>query len=239
MNVNMDNQEICPSKMCNSQNRSGGCLLCDDDICLTCSPGYALFKGKCIQCDEDETCPFNNTDEVDCEGDDVSSCGGGDYTCERHVCVSGECKSGILGPDVECRLGGIGCRGCKCKKGWYPNNSDDCVSKCGDGNLTSDEECETGEGCDKCKCVSGWVSQGGLQCKPKCGDGIVVGNEECDGGDGCSGACKCVPGWYPNSDGNNSCHNICGDGISVGDEECDRGSGCGDDCQCLSGWYSE
>ena len=238
VNVNKDNQSNCPSNVCDPQHRSVGCLLCDGDVCLTCSLGYVFFKGECVKCDEGETCPFNNTVEADCDGDDISLCGEGDYSCEKHACVSESCKAGIIGGDVECRLGGTGCKGCKCKKGWYPNKSDDCVSVCGDGNWTEDEECDTGDGCVGCKCGNGWVSVGGGVCAPICGDGVIEGNEECEiGGDGCGGVCTCLPGWHPNGGGNNSCHSECGDGVATMDEECDGSWGCENTtCNCSSGW---
>ena len=125
--------------------------------------------------------------------------------------------------------------------GWYSNMSKDCQSKCGDGNMTSDKECDDGgDGCSSdCRCSDGWETQHMISCKPYCGDNKVVGDEECDGGSGCTEQCRCGVGWYPKQ-GDVSCHPYCGDGHILGDEECERGGiGCSDNCKCVKGWYSD
>ena len=176
-----------------------------------------------------EVCPFNNTDEVYCldNNPNLSLCDEsyGATTCIDHYCVSENClHGGFSSGGKECDLGGVGCRGCRCMKGWYTNMSGDCHSKCGDGNMTSDKECDKGgDGCNSgCRCESGWDTQHTISCNPHCGDHRIVGNEECDGGTGCTDQCRCGVGWYPKQ-GDVSCYHYCGDGHVAGDEECERG----------------
>jgi len=117
-----------------------------------------------------EDCPFNNSDEVYCiDNNDLTHClDNNTLNCSDHVCVDFNCGDGNITGNEECEIGGMGCRGCVCMKGWYSNHSNDCFSQCGDGNLTSDEECEVGdEGCDdNCTCGDGWVKGGidGIRC---------------------------------------------------------------------------
>ena len=233
--------------MC-SDARKDGCFLCAKDAhggheetCLSCLKGYVLFKNMCVKCDKDMSCPFNNTATVKCSGDDVEQCSEGTKKCVEKECSLMTCGNMKLEDGEECEVGGAGCRGCKCTRGWYSNSTLDCVSRCGDEIVTKDEECEKGgEGCDdsECKCKAGWTTQGEVSCIPLCGDGIITGNEECErGGEGCTGSCKCDVGWITKGEFN--CTSFCGDGIQVGREECDSGSGCLDSCECARGWYPQ
>ena len=148
-----------------------------------------------------EKCPFNNSAEVYCvDDDDLTHCDvPNSVNCSDHICVDWDCVYGDFASTTkECDLGGAGCRGCVCMKGWYSNHSHDCESHCGDGNLTSDKECDGGgDGCDNetCHCLEWWKGVGAVSCDGVCGDGHVVGKEECDGGDGCGeGNCRCGSG---------------------------------------------
>jgi cysteine-rich repeat protein len=127
------------------------------------------------------------------------------------------------------------------------------VSKCGNGVVDPDEECDDGntrsnDGCSSsCKIDCYW-----MDCWPNprpvrvCGNGVVDPGEECDDGnlvrgDGCSPACTVelgfhcpLPGW--------PCVSICGDLLTVGGETCDDGNttsgdGCSSVCQVEPGWY--
>lgn len=77
-----------------------------------------------------------------------------------------------------------------------------CITICGDGIQTFDEECDDGnsqdgDGCsgecqieDGWKCITGSAITGDF-CFTVCGDGIIAGDEVCDDGnilpnDGCS-----------------------------------------------------
>ena len=249
-----ENQGRCPDGTCSNKTlRESGCFICskqhgDDEKCETCLEDHIVYDGRCVGCLSMEVCPFNNSDVVDCiDEHDLSHCvDEPDATnCSDHVCVNWNCLYGDFNTTKECEIGGMGCRGCVCMKGWYSNHSKDCFSKCGDGNVTSDEECEVGgDGCDgdSCKCKRGWRQgvSGSVSCSGICGDGVVVGREECDSGSGCGvDNCRCSVGWYPCSPLNESCHSFCGDGHVVGDsEECEIGGrGCDDSCRCLGGWY--
>jgi len=249
--INMDtNQENCPSGTCSSKTlRESGCFICskqnggDDEKCETCLEDHIIYDGKCVECLSMEVCPFNNSDVVYCiDNNDLSHCvDDNPLECLNHGCISEKCSSGVIG-EVECKIGGLGCRGCVCMKGWYPKQAKDCKSICGDGNLTSDEQCEVGgDGCNSCKCMKGWRPvSGSVSCSGICGDGIVVGKEECDSGSGCKAdGCQCSEWWYPCSPLNQSCCSFCGDGHVVGSEQCEiGGDGCDDSCRCLEGWHS-
>ena len=216
-------------------------------LCITCIENYIVYNGGCVECLSMEDCPFNNSDEVYCiDNNDLTHClDNNTLNCSDHICINGNCSNGVVEGNEECEIGGMGCRGCVCMKGWYSNHSNDCFSQCGDGNLTSDEECEVGdEGCDvdNCTCGDGWVKGGieGIRCVGVCGDGMIVGKEECDSGIGCGNDnCRCSVGWYPYSPSKQqSCYSFCGDGHVVGNEECEiGGDGCDDECKCMYGWY--
>lgn len=138
-----------------------------------------------------------------------------------------------------------------------PHQVCDSTIVCGDGNVTGNEACDTGEtsgtmGCSAdCMMVTGgWTcpSNGGactMVPVPKCGDAKVdqtVG-EECDdggttGGDGCSATCQVEPGFTCPTPGM-KCMQIerCGDGVVNLDlgETCDdggtlNGDGCSSTC---------
>jgi subtilisin-like proprotein convertase family protein len=72
---------------------------------------------------------------------------------------------------------------------------------CGDGILTSSEQCDGGEGCDPatCLCPADTAANGQGGCAPPvCGDGrVAYPNETCDGGLGCLGTCRCASGFIP------------------------------------------
>ena len=247
------NQNRCVDGTCTNETlRDSGCFICSnehggDERCVTCIEDHIVYDGTCVGCLSMEDCPFNNSHEIDCVDEhDLSHCVDvpDAVNCSDHVCISGNCSNGIVEGNEECEIGGQGCRGCVCDKGWYSNHTIDCYSKCGDGNLTSDEECEVdGDGCNKdtCQCEEHWERgvSGSVSCSGICGDGVIVGKEECDSGDGCtSDNCRCGTGWYPYSPLNESCYSFCGDGHVVGPEQCEiGGNGCSDECKCMRGWY--
>ena len=116
------------------------------------------------------------------------------------------------------------------------------LPRCGDGRITTGEECDDGndvdnDGCSTpCRAVeSGWVCPApGFPCRPYCGDDVLVGDEPCDdgnttSGDGCSRACRVE---------NAAATSVCGDGVVTAPEDCDAGErdndgrygGCNADC---------
>ena len=163
-------QERCVNGMCDLEKRRDGCVMCSDDgeRCVTCGSGYVLFDGDCVGCLPMEECVFNNSVEIECVNEsDLNHCPGGGQgyvNCSEHVCINSRCESGEIGgegdgDEEECMIGGSGCRGCKCMRGWHTNKSADCYSLCGDGVVAGNEECEKGgQGCDddNCLCDLGW-----------------------------------------------------------------------------------
>ncbi|HEY5282660.1 MAG TPA: hypothetical protein VIM14_07715, partial [Polyangia bacterium] len=104
-----------------------------------------------------------------------------------------------------------------------------CYGRCGDGVLSSGEECDCGDGSGlapaSCVGPNSDTTYGGCttQCKfgPFCGDGVVNGSEECDNGPSngtISGKGGCTVGCVKT--------HFCGDGVldaNLG-EQCDLGS---------------
>ena len=115
--------------------------MCSNDKCVTCIENHIVYAGTCVDCLSIETCPYNNSDEIYCVDEhDLSHCGAGAENCSDHACISGNCGNGVIDEGEECEIGGNGCQGCVCTKGWYSTHSKDCETRCWDGNLTLDEE---------------------------------------------------------------------------------------------------
>ena len=114
--VNIDGSEEqghCVDKMCSSEERMRGCLLCSGNECYTCQEGRALFLDGCVECDNKDECPFNNSERVYCVEGNTDECNMSDiYGCHDNVCVTKSCMNGVIGGENECGLGGNGCRGC-------------------------------------------------------------------------------------------------------------------------------
>ena len=160
------NQGRCPVGTCsNKALRESGCFICskqhgDDEKCETCLEDHIVYDGTCVGCLSMEVCPFNNSDVGDCiDEHDLSHCvDQNPLNCSDHVCISVGCGDGNVADNEECEIGGMGCRGCVCMKGWYSNHSNDCFSKCGDGIVVGKEECDSTENCDNnCKCKEGFA----------------------------------------------------------------------------------
>ncbi len=113
---------------------------------------------------------------------------------------------------------------------------------CGDGIVSSPEECDDGgigdgDGCDSfCDKEPGFDCTGTPSvCTTTCGDGIAAGTEQCDDGglsdgDGCDSFCNEESG-YDCSGTPSTCSTSCGDGIIAGNEQCDDGGASdGDGC---------
>ena len=175
---------------------------------------------------------------------------------------AGLCGNGALEPGEQCddgnTISGDGCSSqCKLECDWLcgmpvPGCPSCGLSRpaCGNGILTSNEECDdgnvaSGDGCSaSCQVEPGWrcVVPGRL-CVPLCGDGRMVGWETCDdgntvSGDGCAYNCLAEPCWDCSTglcihrscgDGGQDAQEAglfrCGDNILSPGEECDDGDG--------------
>ena len=119
------------------------------------------------------------------------------------------------------------------------------MNRCGDGQLTGQEQCDDGNQIDTDGCRNNCQTS-------QCGDGVrrtdlamgAPGYEACDdgntvSGDGCSFTCALEQGWNCVAEvGTNrsACTSNCGDGQVVGAEQCDDGNtedgdGCSAACQ--------
>ena len=188
-------------------------------------------------------------------------------SCLKKVCGDGKRTS-----DEECDDGNNkdrdGCSSdCKKEKGvvclnnnWGQKSNCNPQILCGNGLLTSNEECDDentvdGDGCSSdCKIEDGWLCRVGpgrtvsyyypSVCHERiCGDGILEGPEECDDGntvdgDGCSNNCTLEYGY---SCIGKKCRSYCGNGVVGEGEECDdgnvfNGDGCSSNCTVEEGW---
>jgi cysteine-rich repeat protein len=141
--------------------------------------------------------------------------------------------------------------GLACPYGFPPATGQ---ASCGDGVVSSGEECDDGngapgDGCTEvCTVEQGWAcEQEPSECATVCGDGdLVTDSEECDDGnvqpgDGCSAQCRIEDGWTCEQEPS-ECATVCGDGVLAGGETCDDGNkaygdGCSGDClvECTNG----
>jgi cysteine-rich repeat protein len=142
--------------------------------------------------------------------------------CEE---VEEGCGDGVIQRDEECddenSWSGDGCSSsCEEERGFTcegepsvcERDSSGVFTRCGDGVIEGDEECDdanrqTGDGCDgACRVENGWKCNDEPSiCEPseedlRCGDGIINSEEECDdgnarSGDGCSSSCRIEEGW--------------------------------------------
>ncbi|MEM9459998.1 MAG: DUF4215 domain-containing protein [Myxococcota bacterium] len=131
-------------------------------------------------------------------------------------------------------------------------DSEGIPSTCGNGILTTNEECDDGNNLDDDGCSADCQSVApGYSCNPPgepcrpvviCGDGLVSLPELCDDGneedgDGCSARCKVEIGYKCEGEPTSVCTpTLCGDGVMEGAESCDDGNaipldGCDARCQ--------
>ncbi|MBN1947814.1 MAG: DUF4215 domain-containing protein [Bradymonadales bacterium] len=129
---------------------------------------------------------------------------------------------------------------------------------CGDGEVTTYEECDDGPGtpADGDGCSAACIIEEGWSCDGSpsdcheitCGDGLIEGDEECDDGpgtpaaeDGCSLDCLVETGWACRNEPS-QCHLIdCGDGFIDEGEDCDDDNelsddGCSSSCEVETGY---
>lgn len=267
------------NETCDEGGDTNGCVNCQVEFGYKCNPqGHEC---KCIVGDwkvcKEEECDDGNTRD----GDGCSSEGKieKDWVCKideeknYSICVKPGCPNAWRGWDEECddnnNIAGDGCTNCKLDD----TNKFDCFEefqyttthcierKCGNGNTTSDEECDDGnlvdgDGCDKnCKKEKFFIcttfGRGKSTCYRalECGDGYRHFQEKCDdgnlvNGDGCNEKCEVEDGWAcdDDSEGKSECHVItCGDGKKEGHEECDdgnsiNGDGCDENCKIENGF---
>ena len=208
-----------------------------------------------------ETCDDDNTKNGDgCSKSCQTETG---YACPTpgEKCVQlAVCGDGNLGVGEECddynKKSGDGCTDkCFVEVGWEcPTAGSRCIaSRCGDGALAGNEQCEdgddppeSGDGCsENCRIEPGYFcADVGEACEETvCGNAKREGDEPCDDGnddvgDGCTPLCEREPTCV-----NGACTSTCGDGMILpGDgEECDDGNlndgdGCSRNCQEEAGY---
>jgi fibro-slime domain-containing protein len=178
-------------------------------------------------------------------------------------CVAERCGDGVRAGAEACDDGetagmtksGDGCTSaCDAVEPNYacPDQGGPCTRTtiCGNGVLTSDEQCDdrntaNGDGCSaSCRTEPGWqcTTVGRACTATRCGDMVVAGSEQCEDGnstanDGCT-ACKIDAGWACTwTNGVSACHRArCGDGMVEGNEACDDGNTvAGDGCSPFNG----
>jgi len=127
------------------------------------------------------------------------------------------------------------------------------IGDCGDGIITSDEECDDGnsndtDGCSNCTVDDGfYCREEPSECSVhNCSDGFITSDEECDDEnvddfDGCTSECKVETGYYCSGEPS-VCATRCGDGRRIiPHEQCDdenalSGDGCSATCQIEAGY---
>jgi fibro-slime domain-containing protein len=162
------------------------------------------------------------------------------------ACVAERCGDGVVAGGEACDDGetdnmtksGDGCTSaCDAVEPNYacPPQGGACTrtSVCGNGILTSDEQCDdrntvSGDGCSaSCTNEPGWQCNVGRACTGICGNSTRQGSETCDdgdasAGDGCDDHCQVEPGWV--CTGTTCRVTTCGDGTTEGSEQCDDGA---------------
>lgn len=203
--------EACDDGPDNSDSRPNACRL----NCTTARCGDAVT-------DSDEDCD---------DGNDLN-----DDTCLN--CVSARCGDGFIRKNVEtcddknsASLDGCSDQ-CRIEFGFYcPGEPSECVSRCGDGLVSSQETCDDANTNDGDYCAADCSAVTG-----HCGDNTIQANEICDdgntqNGDECAANCQAQLG-------------ACGDNIVQSNETCDDGntnSGdyCASDCQSITGFCGD
>ncbi|CAD8161653.1 unnamed protein product [Paramecium pentaurelia] len=197
-----------------------GCSVCFLGVCYNCNYPLTLYKDQCLVICGDGLLAYGYEDCDD--GNDIPY--DGCYKC-KYQCYK-ECKICDKGICMD-----------ECDYGYYLINQI-CVSQCGDGILTYDEQCDDGnsieyDGCHLCnyscpqncqiceegicyKCNFGYYIDN-QQCITKCGDGLIgFPEEECDDFnknnlDGCNSNCLIENDWIctqPSEDSFSQCSYI-------------------------------
>jgi len=264
---------------------SKGCIECQVQYGYVCNETGQ--ECKCVYGDG-VICPEEKCDDAgdscDSEGKNCGCVNGvvqsgwecRNLTGPKSLCLKTGCGNGILNFDEECDDSNTddddGCSSeCKLEdiKKFQCTIPEDrheptvCAPRtCGDGIVTSDEECDdgniiNGDGCSsnckietdlfyECYNEPGRVPESFCYHVAVCGDGYhyrdLPNVEECDDGnlndgDGCSRYCTVEYSWACEDDakGKSNCSEThCGDGKKQGSEECDDGNNInGDGCDSL------
>ncbi|CAD8162332.1 unnamed protein product [Paramecium pentaurelia] len=164
------------------------CLDCKFGVCKICENGYQNLYGKCLEILNDGQIKGNEQcDDMNLMAED--GCFHGQFDCPEdcEYCFQGQCLQ------------------CNKKSNQINNLNNQCISLCGDGYLSHQEQCDDAnnipyDGCYLCQ----------FQCDYYC---RICENGECS---------QCLIGYYLDQS-QNSCHSTCGDGIVAHDEQCDNG----------------
>jgi hypothetical protein len=228
-----DGAETCQAATC----RPGTALNCNDgnacttDTCNAVSGCVHTPVPGCINCSGDAQCNDSNPCTTD--------------TCSGGACQNTTVTDGTACPDGDLCNGGETCQAGSCTAGTPPN--------CDDGNVCTDDSCDSGTGCqhpavpDGSSCADGTVCNGDETCQGgSCASGTAL---DCDDGnpcttDGCLPVSGCEHTALPNdsscSDGD-ACNGAetcqagsctagtapnCDDGNVCTADSCDPGAGC-------------
>ncbi|CAK74085.1 unnamed protein product (macronuclear) [Paramecium tetraurelia] len=172
------------------------CLTCYKGLCQNCVIGYYLYSNKCYEISDDgivigkEQCDDQNLVAQD-------GCFQNRFDCPKYCssCVYGQCQKCLTSSGY----------------GKVDQLQNQCVSFCGDGIKSIEEECDDGndmqyDGCFNCQ----------YSCDAYCD---ICNQGKCD---------QCLNGYYLNTK-TNTCYSICGDAIVVFNEQCDDGNKISDD----------
>ncbi|CAD8156620.1 unnamed protein product [Paramecium pentaurelia] len=195
------------------------CDNCSFGICQQCQRGYYLIENECHNYCGDTIM----TEYERCDDDNIlpfDGCFQCRFDCEQQcsLCIEGKCEI--------------------CFNGYEIRNGR-CISVCGDGIVTIDEDCDDQnsikyDGCHECKfecdkncqfcefgkcifCQNGFYLQDGcFQCQYAC-------QQQCQTCIyGSCILCNEEEGWHLTSQGD--CQTVCGDNIVSGIEQCDDGN---------------
>lgn len=221
----------------------GACMKADVGICdchLVTTIGDCEKRTGCQWCSQINQCKFKDGENCQCgngvwEVDFNEACDGTPNCNSLCKCdqfyepVGGICTpicgDGVMVGSENCEIfdnaPGQQCSEttCQCAAGYEPNATHPgyCASKCGNGRIDDNEECDyddTNKLCESCKCKAPSIANADHVCVPiiKCGDKTVNGDEECDSTDHCDTTCHCEENYI-------SAEGVCVDKVVV--ELCD------------------
>ena len=152
------------------------------------------------------------------------------FSCTTDTLAGAACTAQCMNAPVTMAMNGDGC----CPPGALPEDDNDCLPGCGNGQVDPGETCDTG------------ILVGPGRCPALCTDGIVCTRDVVINGGTCTATCSFTPITTPmNADGccpagasslnDNDCPIRCGNAIDEPGEQCDDGNlnntdGCSNTC---------